>query len=694
MYWSRTGSLGDLFLWLVISLLSWAGGWLVCASLFRLRSREQLFSGLATGLMMLTLFGNIFAQIMPITATYWVSAGSILIGGLTIALFGQRLNSAKPAFRFDFKQVFDWKTIAVFGSLFLLFLAINRGLGLFDDYSNLALVSTIAAGDVPPHFYLNPEQITYYHYGLHILAAGLVRVGGFFPWSAFDIYKALSIALTITLGGLWLRRWISWQAALLWAGGLILFAGGTRWLLLFIPETVLSNMSADIHMIGSGIQNAPDLYTALLGPWHAQGEGPIPFPFAFVNGINTPLSMALGGGAAMYHAGLFLLLLLARRKWKPLQGLVFGLLIAVQALYSETMFALIFGGITAMALIALVRSILLRAKGSLDGSPVSASILSWGWCLAPSLLLVPVMGGNLSAPLQQMIARVLGDASQGLVTVPTIGLRWPPAVLSAHLGELSLTNPAHLVVALAEIGPMLFLAPIAIWATRGYFRSGKLLLAGLSLMAGISFIAPLLIQFVGRDRDITRLMGSALWIWLILAVPYLWLTLTQGRNRTSSGMAKKAAVCAFYSVTVFSGVALFSVQLTAMPQTQPSYFIQDVDAWMSREYWNQLEPGDWMLDPVHPYRPATVFGRTAGPAYQDFHIPYPEFVALTRNLNAIEISKAGYSYLYLDRRTWQNLTPEQKQSIQNSCAHLTSEKKNEFGDFRRLYDISRCKNHP
>jgi len=693
MYWSSTGSFVDLFLWLLISLLSWAGGWLICASLFRIRGREQLFSGMAAGLMLLTLLVNLFAQVIPLAAANWVSAGLILLGGLGSAWIERRKRDATFAPRFDLRQVLDWRLITAFTSIFLIFLAINRGLGLFDDYSNLALVSTIATGDIPPHFHLNPDQITYYHYGLHILAAGLVRVGGFFPWSAFDVYKALSIALTITLGALWFRRWMNWDsnhpwAALLWAGVLILFAGGARWLLLFIPETTLKNMGTNIQMIGSGIQNAPDFYSAMLGPWHAQGEGPIPFPFAFVNGINTPLSMALGGGAAMVHAGLFLLLLLARRKWQPLQGLVYGLLIAVQALYSETMFALVFGGIAAAAIIALIRAMRLRSKADKE------SILSWGWSLAPSLLLVPVMGGNLSAPLHQLIFKALGEASQGLVTVPTIGLRWPPAVLSAHLGELSLTHPAHLVIALTEIGPMLLLAPIAIWATRGYLRSGKLLLAGLSLMAAVSFIAPLFIQFIGRDRDVTRLMGLALWVWLILATPYLWLTLKQGRNKASGAKAKKMAVVAFYSVTVFSGIALFSVQLIAMVQTQPSYFIQDVDAWMSRDYWNRLKPGGWMLDPVHPYRPAAVFGRTAGPAYQDFHIPHPEFVALTQNLDAIEIAQAGYTYLYLDRKTWQTLSIEQKQAIRASCVQLISEKKNEFGDFRRLYDISRCEIHP
>jgi hypothetical protein len=90
----------------------------------------------------------------------------------------------------------------------LLFLSINRGLAILDEYQNLPLVSIIAAGDLPPHFYLNPAQRMDYHYGQILLAAGLSRLGGFFAWSAFDILRAFSLALAAWLADLWYRRTI------------------------------------------------------------------------------------------------------------------------------------------------------------------------------------------------------------------------------------------------------------------------------------------------------------------------------------------------------------------------------------------------------------------------------------------------------------------------------------------------------
>ena len=82
MYWSRTGSVLDLIAWLIISLLTWAGGWLICAALFRIRPREQLFSGLAVGLMLFTLLGNLLAQFTALTLAYWIAGALIFAAGL------------------------------------------------------------------------------------------------------------------------------------------------------------------------------------------------------------------------------------------------------------------------------------------------------------------------------------------------------------------------------------------------------------------------------------------------------------------------------------------------------------------------------------------------------------------------------------------------------------------------------------
>ena len=60
-------------------------------------------------------------------------------------------------------------------------------------------------------------------------------------------------------------------------------------------------------MLGSATQSGSDLYAALLSPWRIEGGGPIPFPFAFVNGIFSPM-LGLGGNGSLPQMTLFLLL--------------------------------------------------------------------------------------------------------------------------------------------------------------------------------------------------------------------------------------------------------------------------------------------------------------------------------------------------------------------------------------------------
>lgn len=48
-------------------------------------------------------------------------------------------------------------------------------------------------------------------------------------------------------------------------------------------------------------------------------------------------------------------------------------------------------------------------------------------------------------------------------------MRWPPAIISSHLGELSLLNPAQLLVALLEVGPIFLLIPLMFaWGVKAW----------------------------------------------------------------------------------------------------------------------------------------------------------------------------------------------------------------------------------
>jgi hypothetical protein len=263
---------------------------------------------------------------------------------------------------------------------------------------------------------------------------------------------------------------------------------------------------------------------------------------------------------------LALLLLLAPRCWRPAQGLLFGALLASTALVSETTFAIAWGSVALGVAVTLVRQIVLRR-------PVSG-VLSWVWTLLPGAIVAPIMGGALTVTLQNLFRSAQGE--EVTASWSRRLARWPPALLSGHLGALSVTDPGQLVIALLEIGPLLLLGPVVTWKAAGYFRSRKLFQGGLAVVAVLSFLTPLLIRFVDRDRDIARLTSEALRVWMLLGLPYAWLAFQRGGRlaRSSIGLA--------YGLTILGGIALLPSQLVAVAQPQISSFIAQPDAVLSR----------------------------------------------------------------------------------------------------------------
>ncbi|MFM8322220.1 MAG: hypothetical protein ACKOC5_15005 [Chloroflexota bacterium] len=687
MYLSWTGRWIDLLIWALLMLLPMLGGWLLCACLFSLKAGERLFAGLAVGLLLFMVFSGLLGQLLPLAAAFWAAAVTVLLLGLAALLHSRRSGAPAPSAWQDLRH---WQAPAAWLALFGLFFAINRGLAIFDDFSNLPIVSIIAANGLPPVFYLNPNLALDYHYGLHLLAAALVRVGGLYPWVAWDVLKALSISLAAVLGVLWYRRFAGagriWRQLLLVAAGLfVLFAGGSRWLFLLLPEAARSAVSAQVQLIGSGLDTAPDLGQAVLLPWNIEGGGPFPFAFAFISGVSRPLSLAMGGSSAMPTLALMLLLLLDRRRWSLAQALLYGLLIVSLAMLSDHLFALLIGG---LGLAVLLRALLdLSRSGSALpfrrrlGFAVRRA-LPWIGMLLPGLVLAPLLSGVLV----QLLGRLSGGTlDQGGAYLPGIVLRWPPAVSTSHFSPLSLLQPAQLLAALIEIGPLLLLALPVIAAALARLHSGRLVFAGLGLAGITAFLAPLVIQFVERDRDITRLTGAALSLWMALGLPYAWLAFRRGPEW------RRWALVAGFAAVVGGGLALFPAQLIASAQPQPSYFIQLPDEMMARSYWNRLDPGAWVLDPGLPYRPAVLFGRTSGPAYPGVQsAPLPEFRRLLDGMDAAAIAQAGYRYVYLDRKTLEGFSVQQRNVFLRPCVRLVDQQKIPGGDFRRLYDLGGC----
>lgn len=296
----------ELFPLLVWAGLWCAGGYLLAASLFRLRRAEIAMIGLGLGLVLQTWLANLLAHVLPVDAAFWLSSGLVFIGGLAAQFAVQHnLRLASLRFTFYFPQ---WLLL---GALILLFNAIGRGLGIFDDYQNLPTVSLMATGDIPPHFSLDPSLNFGYHYFLLLFAAQVMRLGHMFPWSALDLARGLILALPLMLTGLWAHRFTRNHIASFLTVFMLAFGGGARWLLLLLPSSWLNQISENIKMIGSGALTAPNLAEALLTNWKIDGTGPLPFPFAFYTGINQPYIMAYTGISGSAILILLLLLLTA-----------------------------------------------------------------------------------------------------------------------------------------------------------------------------------------------------------------------------------------------------------------------------------------------------------------------------------------------------------------------------------------------
>ncbi len=116
---------------------------------------------------------------------------------------------------------------------------------------------------------------------------------GVVPWSAFDIAKALTTALSISLIWLWFRRHNSSSSLAILGTVVAIFISGTRWLLAFAPIGWLKMTSANLSLIGSGAATGSSLLYNLSRNWAIEGGGPIAFPFAYANGIISPVLLVL-----------------------------------------------------------------------------------------------------------------------------------------------------------------------------------------------------------------------------------------------------------------------------------------------------------------------------------------------------------------------------------------------------------------
>jgi len=574
----------------------------------------------------------------------------------------------------------QWLLLALLTAVFFF---IGRGLAIFDDFAHLPTVSMIAAGDLPPHFPLDPAVRYDYHYFLLLVSAQIMRLGGFTAWKAVDAARAFSFALALMLTYVWVARLTRSRLAGLLGALMAAFAGGTRWLLLFLPSGLLQRVSDSLTLIGSGVQSGPELTHALTNVWMIQGGGPQPFLFAFANGLQNPGVLSLLGANGTIGRVLHLCLLLTFNRWKSRWAiLVTALLISANGLLSETGVLLSMGAWG----LAIIVYFLYHRRGkrlSLKGLRLPESL--WGWLLAvgAGTLIGFLQGGALHGMLRLKVSQILFGEELASYQTVSFHLVWPPEIVSAHLGAMSLTNPYQLLAALAELGPVLIALPwVAYWGWRA-FRAGRWYEA-VTIFTGLISLPLLLVQFGGSTgiRNTGRLY-TFISTTALFALPAMWRWAVRQKEfvrYTLLGLALTAMV---------SGLAIFSVQIVAAGQPVTSYFINPLDIRASEDYWDTLEPQDALVfDPLVSRSP-TIFGRGAD-ASTSWYASKQSWLDLRETPDLGKMHAAGFDYLYYDELYRDELPRLAQALLDDPCGVLMKEYTGPLHQYRRLVDIRAC----
>lgn len=622
--------------------------------------------GLGIGLNLQALLANLLAHILPVLVAFWIAAGLVLLAGSLAFVF------SRPRIRLEISP-WQWLLLAL---LTILFNGIGRGLGIFDDYQNLPTVSIMAAGDIPPHFALNPSLNFGYHYLLLLMAAQAMRLGNMFPWSALDLVRGLILAMPLVLAALWGYRFTRNRIAGFLTAFMLAFAGGARWLLLLLPPTLLSRLSEHITLIGSAATSAPNLAEALVGNWKIDGAGPIPFPFAFYTGINQPLVMGYTGISGSAILIMLLLLLTANRQRHWSASFITSILLAGLAIANEITFLLIGLGFVVSAVAVALHN---------RSWKIPRSFLASVGVLLGAVFLAVVQGGMLTEILHSRFTTGQQHASY-FDTSPVFV--WPPAIISAHLGSLSIIDPSQLVAAFAEIGPVVLVTGLVlVWGWKS-LKIGKWLEAAL-IVSSLGSLLGLFVAFKGPLFTATpRLMGNWFFACILYFVPLLWFWCRKRNDILQVVSVAIGFIC------VLSGLVLFGIQLAAIQKPTYATFITPMDVKMSEDYWNQLEPKALILDPV-VYRAPTVFGRFTNSS-PTWYATYPAWQGLVDAPDPMKLHIAGFAYVYFDSDYWNSLTPAQQSLMSAACVKQVAQvngihsEKDYTKDFRRLLDIRSC----
>jgi hypothetical protein len=468
-------------------------------------------------------------------------------------------------------------------------------------------------------------------------------------------------------------------------------ATGTRYLLLLLPPGFLGQADKVVQLQGTSALIGQPFSAALSSPWPVDGGPPIPYMFGFLNGIMDPMVMAHQGPNIFAVLILLLVWLLIPRLSTRGSILLLAAVFSTWALAWETTYALIVLGLIAYGAVTFWKN------GNLNQPQMKAVFVA----AALSIPIALLQGGTLTELARNFIFGIEGGgllrssgawitifnpasvAMQAGFDVLGFSFRWPPAILSAHLGPLNIFSPVQLVVGLFELGPVILFTP---WITRWAWRraqAGDWPLGALTSAAWLGLLIPIFFQY-RSDRDISRLTWQALLIWTILLVfviadrAFSWRPWLRTAAKVSLGLM------------VFGGLVIAGTQFSAAATTRLGDSIGELDASIASQLWGRLPEGAKVFGPM---RSTTVLtGHLSGQLLDEpgpGDVWHTLMVAPTLDL----LLSHGYEFVYIDIRVWEDLSLEVQNAagLDAACIVTLAEAWDDSHvNFRRMLDLRSC----
>ena len=672
MYWFLSFSFLDIFLWLLSMALLTFGGWLLATHLFCLENEERVLVGFGLGLTSYLWLVNLLG--------HWLPSFIVFFGcSILVALLGlcASFRSPKP-----FLHVKDWKIgVWLVSGLALgwMFLRVSKGTALYDEYKNLALISTMATGWLPPLSHFGYSQLLRYHYGFHLFGAAMMELAHFMPWSAWDLSKSIVWSCSILLTALVGKRFLKSNMGGILLAAVMSFATGTRYLLLLLPSGIFNKLK-DVIPVANFPQGVTTFTQGLSSFKPLDGGPPFPYPFAFQNGISQPYMLAHSGEPTIELMLLALTLLLLGRAARCTSLWVYAVFFSFAALANESYYGLMALGGAVFVLWQIARRIPFQQWDE------QFRLASLGFIF--SIPVVALQGGTVTAILQTAL---IPSVRSSLAHAPLTGflgfsLRWPPAVVTVGLGTLSLASPLQTLVALFELGPVIFFLP---WLTIQLLKKDaqeSWALRILLFSAWVGLLLPLFISW-GTEQDITHITAVGLqFTFLLLTLKLVEMTHQEVRKPPAYALGILAL-----ALSCVGGIVLGSVQLTAAPNTvftTGHYF--DTDAQFAQKIWGHLPHESKILGPIG--KASILTGQLTGGI-----LDYPAgaeqsvWTTLMKEPTLDTLLSYHFDFVFVDARWWKTLNDNSKHELQSHCITVyTQAIDRASGRFTRLLDLRGC----